>query len=123
MSQFLVSRIDEVNANVNRVFSEDEKYILDVPMQSFSCKKGDILSIKCIDKPVNTCAYIMNGYVYYSTDDSTCISCGGLLVHIPSSMHVGTNVYINISKCKKTVSDMRGQDKDSKPRTRQRKAL
>ena len=122
MSQFSVGKIDELNSCVNRVFSHDEKYIIDVPIQSFSCKTGDTLSIKCLDKPVKTCAFIMNGHVYRSANDSTCISCGGLLVHIPSSMSVGTNVYINISKCKKTVADMR-KEEDLKPRTRQRRNL
>jgi hypothetical protein len=121
MSQFLVGRIDTLNTNVNRVFSKDEKYILDIPKQCFLCTEGDILSIKCLEKPIKTCAYIMNGYVYNSDQDSACISCGGLLVHIPSSISSGTNVYISISKGKKTLSSMERDDMESKPRTRQKK--
>lgn len=122
MSKFSVGRVDTLNTIVNRVFSEDEKYILDVPKQCFSCKKGDILSIKCLDKPIKTCAYIMNGYVYHSKEDSSCISCGGLLVHIPSSISSGTNVYINISKSKQTLSNMQKEDDiELKPRTRQKR--
>lgn len=118
MSKFCVSKIVVLNNAVDRLYSEDEAYILDVPSQLFHCKIGDTLTMKCQDKPVKTCAYVLNGSVYHSTDNSACISCGGLLVHVPSSMLVGTNTYINVSKCKKGLTNERSEE--SKPRTRQR---
>lgn len=94
----------------------DTGVIVDVYNALLQCHEGDVLKVTThVNQPKPT-EYLMHGHVYRVDGQSSCISCGGLLCHIPKQYQIYSNLYLSIEKTKKTRSSRQEQKS-----TRQRK--
>lgn len=96
-----VTEVQTMSDYVKRI-STTEHYSMDIHSTLFDCKEGDILQIQYAFNPLPSPTYMTCGTVYHSTPTGSCISSGGLLSHLPTSIPMHSKVYINLSKTRKT---------------------
>lgn len=98
-----IQKITSLNPVVDRIVT-DKNYTIDVYNPLFNCNEGDIIHIVISDTPITDTEYLMSGMVYRVDNEISCISAGGLLCSVPSMYTIYSNLYISISKTKKTKS-------------------
>lgn len=108
-----IQKITELNPVVNRI-ETDKNYTIDVYNPLFNCSEGDVVQISISETPITNTEYLMSGMVYRVDDEISCISAGGLLCSVPSIYSIYSNVYISISKTKKTKSRVKESNKKKK---------
>lgn len=101
-----ILKIEPLNANVNRI-TTDDNYVIDVHAALLPCQSKDRVKITFSELPIRNPTYMMFGTVYNEDRQYKCISNGGLLMRIPSTVipENARNIYTNIS-----ISNVRKRD-------------
>lgn len=111
-----ITSIDQINTVVQRI-STNENFIVDIHTPSFSCNIGDKINIDISENMQKKSMYTMIGYVYFTDNDKTCVSSGGLISVIPKKINTGNNkIYIHINK-----NNVRNRSKDESKSNKRKK--
>ena len=97
----MIERILPLNSVVSRI-ETNGNYKIDVYNPSFPCTEGDVVDIRVSKEVDLNMDYIMHGTVYFVDNQVSCISAGGLLCSIPQLYDLNADIYISISKSRKS---------------------
>lgn len=95
-----IHKIEAVNSLIDRIYLNNDEIVCEIHKKLLECNVGEKLKINISDQVIKSPSYLVNGQIYYTANNSVCVSCGGLLYKLPhfQSSSLGKNIYINVAK-------------------------
>lgn len=113
-----IINVEQLNDCISRI-STNSEYVFDIHSTLVDLQLGDKIKVNISENKLDA-PYVMFGQVYYSKNNISCVSFGGLLAKLPVHLDIHSNIYMSVSKSKTRKIESSVQQR---PNTRQKKML